>query len=76
MASAQLKSNYCGQLVGLSRRQRSLCYKNEEATRAIHLGLLGALNECRIQFSRERWDCTTASVKNAIIENKPLKGIF
>lgn len=75
MASTQLKSNYCGQIVGLSKRQRSLCYENEEATRATHRGLLGALNECRVQFSRERWDCSTASVKFESIENKPLKSI-
>lgn len=75
MALTQLKSNYCAQLNSISKRQRSLCYENEEATRATHRGLLGALNECRIQFSRERWDCSTASVKAKAIGNQPLKSI-
>jgi len=42
----------------LSNRQRTICYQNPEATRALHAGLKQAFSECPNQFNRERWNCS------------------
>lgn len=59
MSASAFSSNYCNVIPGLSRRQRSLCFKNPEATHAMHNGLRLAVDECISQFSNEKWNCST-----------------
>lgn len=60
MSASKFPSNYCNAMPGLSRRQRSLCFQNPEATRAVHNGLRVAVDECKSQFLHERWNCSVA----------------
>lgn len=58
MSAAKFPSNYCNAMPGLSRKQRSLCFQNPEATRAVHKGLRLAVDECKSQFVFEKWNCS------------------
>ncbi|KAI1732899.1 wnt family domain-containing protein [Ditylenchus destructor] len=65
MSSSQFPSNYCNAIPGLSRRQRSICFQNIPATRALHKGLREAIGECRVQFAHEKWNCSSSGAYGA-----------
>ncbi|KAI6227305.1 Protein Wnt-4 [Aphelenchoides fujianensis] len=54
-------SNYfdCRLLPGLSRKQHEICKHNRHAVRAAASGLREAIDECKLQFASEKWNCTT-----------------
>uniref|UniRef100_A0A915P392 Protein Wnt n=1 Tax=Meloidogyne floridensis TaxID=298350 RepID=A0A915P392_9BILA len=45
---------------GLVKRQREICRQHPAAMRAISEGLRNAIDECHVQFQRERWNCSAS----------------
>ncbi|KAF7637083.1 Protein Wnt [Meloidogyne graminicola] len=50
----------CQMQPGLVKHQREICAKHPAAMRAISEGLRNAIDECHIQFQRERWNCSAS----------------
>ncbi|KAI6187507.1 Protein Wnt-4 [Aphelenchoides besseyi] len=62
LASTSLPTNShfdCRILAGLTRKQQEICKQNRFAVRSAADGIRDAVEECRIQFAVEKWNCTT-----------------
>lgn len=62
LASAISAPDYynCQMQPGLVKRQREICRQHPAAMRAISEGLRNAIDECHVQFQRERWNCSAS----------------
>ncbi|KAH7707178.1 protein Wnt-16-like protein [Aphelenchoides avenae] len=60
LASSQVPPRQvdCTRFGTLSRQQRQICAENAYGVRAAVAGIKEAVDECRKQFSKEKWNCS------------------
>ncbi|KPP77989.1 protein Wnt-2-like [Scleropages formosus] len=64
----------CDNIPGLVNRQRQLCRQHPEVMQAIGVGIKDWLGECKHQFAKQRWNCSTAPRDHTLFGRLLLRG--
>lgn len=62
----ELNTTVCAHMTGFVSEQRRICESKPLIVPSIRKGVLLAMQECKKQLSKERWDCSTMTQSTAL----------
>ena len=61
-----VNTTVCAQMTGFVTEQKRICESKPLVVPSIRKGVLLAMDECKKQLSKERWDCSTMTEATAL----------
>ena len=78
--AVDINTTVCSQLTGFVTEQRRICESKPLIVPSIRNGVRLAMEECKKQLSKERWDCTTmteaSALRGLLAIRKCLSGLY
>ncbi len=62
----EVNTTVCAEMTGFVSEQRRICESKPLVVPSVRRGVLLAMEECKKQLSKERWDCSTMTKAAAL----------